>query len=273
MIDVRKLPHGDVLGRVERALNVRLDRSTVVYGIHGVTEGFHTSRGTWVRVQVRQRWWVKSAAWVGLEAASTVRGVRKPEWLQSTTWTDEARDVVWRADEVELINSPTVASAGGLAAAAGLPDSWWTDLRESLKALSGHATERVGMSQAHLSKRINEVFDGLVDTTVDEWATAHTDLNWNNLTVNGYLLDWEDWGVAPRGYDAACLWQASLPDPALATRVAYEYEADLRTRSGTLAQLLQCANAIRIAARRGTSTPLSEPAKAAGLALIEELRS
>lgn len=269
VFDVRENRHDDVLDRVERALDVELDRPSVVYGEHGATEGFRTASGTWVRVERRHRWRINSAVWVGLEAAATIRGVKKPEWFQGTTWTDEAREVVWRADEVELVVSPVV---GSLDVAATLSDSWWAGLRESLSALGAHSTERVGMSQAHLTKRINEVF-GSVDTTVDEWATAHTDVHWGNVTVDGYLLDWEDWGAAPRGHDAGCLWQAALPDPALAARVQREFAADLQTRSGKLTQLLQCANAVRIAARRGVSTPLSEAAQAAADVLLAELRS
>lgn len=269
VFDVRENQHEDVLGRVERALEVRLDRSSVVFGVYGATEGFRTSRDTWVRVERRQRWRINSAVWIGLEAAATIRGVKKPDWFQSTTWTDQGRDVVWRADEVELITAPIV---GDLATAATLPDSWWTSLRESLTALAAHPTERVGMSQAHLTKRITEIFGG-VDTAVDEWATAHTDVHWSNLSAEGHILDWEDWGAAPRGHDAACLWQSSLPDPRLAARVHHEFAADLDTRSGKLAQLLQCANAIRAAARRGTSTPLSEPAKAAADVLLAQLRN
>ncbi|WP_245761260.1 phosphotransferase [Saccharopolyspora shandongensis] len=114
------------------------------------------------------------------------------------------------------------------------------------------------MSQAHLTKTIIEVFDG-VDTTVDEWATAHTDLHWDNLSLEGHIIDWEDWGVALRGHDAATLWQSALPDPQLAARVQHEFAADLETRSGKLAQLLQCANAIRVVARRGAPTPCRSP--------------
>jgi len=270
-IDVREQPHEDALQHVERAFGTGLVRSTAAYGVYGATEGFRTERGTWVRIERRERWWINSAGWGGLEAASTLQGVRKPQWHQSVTWTDKARDVVWRADELELVSSPSVEVAGGFAAATALPDSWWADLRGSLAALAGNATDRVGMSQAHLSKRITQVFDKPIDTTVDEWTTAHTDLHWNNVTTDGYLLDWEDWGAAPRGLDAATLWQASLPNPKLAERVQREFAADLQTRSGRLAQLLQCANAIRIAARTGASTPLSEAANAAAKRILAEL--
>lgn len=253
---------------VERRLQVRLDRSTVVYGESGATEGFRTKSGSWVRIERRNRWRINSAVWVGLEAAATIPGVRKPDWFQGATWVDDARGVVWRADEVELIKSPSVDD---LVSASALPSTWWADLRRSLDALRTYSTERVGMSQPHLSKRIGEVFDD-VDTTVDEWATAHADLHWGNITTDGYILDWEDWGAAPRGYDAACLWQAALPNPAVANRVRREFAEDFETRSGKLAQLLMCANAIRAANRRGAPTPLSEPAKVAAEALLADLR-
>jgi hypothetical protein len=269
VFDVREQRHDDVLDRVERALDVHLDRASVVYGIHGATEGFRTSAGTWVRLERRGRWRITSAAWVGLEAAATIRGVKKPEWFQSTTWTDLGRDVVWRADELELITAPPV---GDLATAATLTDTWWASLRGSLFALAAHPTERVGMSQAHLSKRISEVFDG-IESHVDEWATAHTDVHWANLSDEAHLIDWEDWGLAPRGHDAACLWQSALPDPAVAARVQRAFADDMDTRSGKLAQLLQCANAIRIARRRGAPTPLSGPATAAAEVLLAELRT
>jgi hypothetical protein len=269
VLDVREHDHEDVLRRVEHVFDLRLDLSSAVYGESGATEGFRTSNGTWARVERRNRWRINSAVWVGLEAASTVKGVKKPEWFQGATWTDNAREVVWRADEVELISAPVV---GDLVTAAALPDAWWTAVRDSLAALATHQTERVGMTQAHLTKRISEVFDR-VDTTVDEWTTAHADVHWGNLSVEGHLIDWEDWGVAPRGLDAATLWQSALPDAAVAARVQQEFAEDLQTRSGKLSQLLVCANAIRVAARRGKPTPLSEPAKAAAQVLLTELQA
>lgn len=272
MFDIREHEHDDAIDRIEQGLNIQLDRSSVRYGIYGVTEGFQSTRGTWVRVECRSRWRSPGASWIGMEAAAAIPGVPKPGWFQSVTWVDERRDQVWRADEQELITSPTVSDSGELAGAAALPDSWWLRMRASLAALGTFETKRIGMPQTHLTKRIGQVFDG-VNTTVEEWATAHADLHWSNVTTDGHLLDWGDWGAAPRGYDAASLWQASLPDAALADRVRREFAADLETRSGKLAQLLKCANAIRIARDRDIVTPLVEPAKAAAVTLLDELRT
>jgi hypothetical protein len=271
-LDLKTLPHEDVLTRTEQAFDLKLDRDSVVHGIYGDTEGFRSSRNSWVRIERRHQYRIKSAAWIGLEAASTILGVPKPAWYQSMTWIDLDREQVWRADELEFIASPSVKAAGGLDAANSLPDdAWWQGLRDALTTLGEHETERIGMSQAHLTKRITQVFPD-VDTTVDEWRTAHTDLQWSNVTQDGHILDWEDWGTAPRGHDAATLWQASLPHPALTARVEREFATDLETRSGKLSLLLRCANAIRIAKSRGTITPLLEPAKAAVEKLLSELR-
>lgn len=271
IFDLSVNPHDDVLEHVERAFDLVLDRSSVVHGVGGVTEGFRTSRRTWARIEQRVPWRIKSAAWVGLEAASTIENVPVPGWYQSTTWADPTRDRVWRADEVEFVSSPSVRAAGGLDAARKLPSSWWAGLRASLTALGGHRTERVGVSQEHLTLRIGQVFEG-VDTTVDEWRTAHADLHWGNVTLSGLLMDWADWGLAPRGHDAATVWQASLPDPDLLARIEAEFADDLQTRSGMLSRLMHCANAIRLAEKRGKTTPFSEPAKVEAEKLLVDLR-
>ncbi|MFF4412397.1 hypothetical protein ACFYY8_07670 [Streptosporangium sp. NPDC001559] len=48
------------------------------------------------------------------------------------------------------------------------------------------------------------------------------------------MFDWEDWGMAPYGLDAASLWGASLAVPALADRVRSERRDDLESRDGKL---------------------------------------
>ncbi len=272
--DLQKQLHEDVLQRVERSMGVRLDRSTMVYGTQGMTAGFRTDAGTWVRVQWRRPSKIYGPAWAGAECASVLRGVTKPDWFQTASWCDDTREVVWRADEMELVSFPVINSTGVIATEPELPESWWASLRKSLAALAEHQTERVGVRQDHLTRRINQVFPDEVDTTVDEWVTAHADLHWGNLTApDCYLLDWEDWGAAPRGRDAVSLWGVSLHVPALAARVEREFQTDLQTRSGKLAQLLFCSNVIRVNAKRADPSPLVPPAKRVAATLLAELRA
>jgi hypothetical protein len=269
--DLRADPHEDVFDEVEVWLRVRLDRAGAAYGRSGATVGARTDRGTWVRVAWRRPWKI-GPAWTGLEHASALRGVSRPELIRSVRWRDAARELVWRADELELVASAPVEAGGVVTAMPELGEAWWNDLRSSLAALAVFATERVGMPQAHLSRRIGEVFGDAVDTAVDEWATAHADLHWANLTApECRLLDWEDWGRGPRGLDAATLWGHSLLVPALADRVLEEFDEDLSTRSGRLARLLFCANVLRLARRATVPSPLAEPARKAADDLLSSM--
>ncbi len=140
-----------------------------------------------------------------------------------------------------------------------LPEQWWTDLRAALDALAGHTTDRLCMPQTHLTARISEVYGDAVDTTVTDWACAHGDLGWANLCGPDLaVFAWEDWGNAPVGLDTACLWAASLPQPAVADRVLDLFADVFITRSGRLVRLLLCANTARAHKRTGTPGPLTD---------------
>jgi hypothetical protein len=79
------------------------------------------------------------------------------------------------------------------------------------------------------------VFGPDLDTTIEQWVPAHADFAWANLTApDCWILDWEDWGLAPRGLDSAMLWAASLAVPGLAEQVHEVRRADLDGRDGQL---------------------------------------
>lgn len=259
--NLRTQQYDDAIETVEKALDLSLDRAERAFGTQGATVGFPSGDGTWVHLTWRS---LDDAhdSWTGPELASAIVGVRKPKLFRSHRWLDAARNVVWRADETELVKSAAVDGSGVIAVAPALDDRWWSDLTTSLVALSGHETSRVTMAQSHLTKRVDQVFgDRGVDTTITEWTTAHGDLHWGNITgPDCCILDWESWGTAPRGYDAATLWGHSLRVPEVADRVQREFADDLGSRSGLLAQLLFCSNVIRLSKNKPTPGPLVEPA-------------
>ncbi|APU13192.1 MULTISPECIES: hypothetical protein [Actinoalloteichus] len=264
-----------VAAEVERRLDVRLDRSTSATGAWAESAGHRTDRGTWVRVTSRGTGWIQPQSWVGAEAASVISGVPKPGWVQSATWRDPDGTTVWRAEEMELVGESVIATGGAtLAADPGLPDAWWAELRAALTALGGFTTFRVSGRQELITRRISQVLGEdvhQIDTTVTDWTTSHGDLHWGNLTgPRLVILDWTDWGLAPRGNDAACLWATALAVPAVADRVLAEFAADLDTRSGRIARLWVTCNLLRLAATRADAHPLAEPArKAAGELIID----
>ena len=89
-----------------------------------------------------------------------------------------------------------------------------------------------------------------VDTTVRRWDLAHGDLHWANLTSPELtILDWEGFGPAPRGFDAAHLYAYTLPVPELAARVRAVFADVLATPEGRLAELTVAAILLQAADR------------------------
>lgn len=81
------------------------------------------------------------------------------------------------------------------------------------------------------------------------WTTAHGDLHTANLTSTApHLLDWEGFGMAPAGYDAAMLLAYSLLVPTFANRVRDTFPV-LKTEPGRIAQIIVITELLRSAAR------------------------
>jgi len=273
--DLRSTAVDGVLDQVEIMLDVALDRSTAVYGWQGKTAGLATTAipPTWVRLAARPADEINERIWTGEECASVLTGVAKPTLLRSLRWLDADQAMVWRVDEVTHARSPLISTTPEIISAPDLPNTWWTGLKTSLATLACHRTVRVGARQDLVNRRVAELAGPEVDAGVDEWATAHADLHWANLTgPRCEILDWEGWGAGPRGLDAATLWGYSLLVPELAERIQTEFAADLATRSGRLAQLFTCAELLRMVVNHGDHPELKEPLTLAAGDLVDQLR-
>ncbi|MFD0267875.1 hypothetical protein ACFVGY_15030 [Streptomyces sp. NPDC127106] len=242
--DLRVEPVDDVLNEVEQALRAQLDRESLVRKRRSL--GARTDRGTWVRIERRRLNKIGSQGWNGTECAALLEGVVKPKWHRGLAWR-QSDDVMWRADETDLLPGAPVGSSV-LAVVPELSDEWWRALNASLDALAVQSTRRVAtpdtltITQSGVAEAIRRFLPDGVDTTVSRWHPAHADLNWANMTGPEFcLFDWEDWGMAPRGLDAASLWGNSLAVPALAERVRHERRHDLESRDGKLMTLFVCA--------------------------------
>ncbi|MCL7493660.1 hypothetical protein M8I34_19970 [Streptomyces sp. MCA2] len=62
-------------------------------------------------------------------------------------------------------------------------------------------------------------------------------------------MDWEGWGTAPSGYDAANLYLHSLPVPDLAERVRKEFSHILDASTGRVGELTACTEILPAAPR------------------------
>ncbi|WP_432147354.1 hypothetical protein [Streptomyces sp. bgisy029] len=275
-VDLRVEPIDDVLDRVERSLHVRLDRDTVIRKRRSV--GMRTGRNTWVRAERRSFQRIASQGGNGSEMAAVLRGVVMPRWHAGLTWRDEHEPVMWRADETDFVTGSPVGQAALMIEDPQLTNTWWAELTASLDALASQPAPRIAtpdtesITQDLVDATISQVFPEVADLTIDEWAPAHADLTWANVMGPQFcIIDWEDWGTAPRGLDAATLWGNALAVPALAKRVWTERRPDLESRSGRLMALFTCAKIVGPYAHE--ADPRLQPARKEAVRLVEELQS
>lgn len=205
-----------------------------------------------------------------------LEGVEQPYWHGGMVWRDASAPAMWRADEMALLPGEPVGTAV-VAEAPELSHVWWGALNRSLDALAGQSTRRLAtpdtkmVTQDLVSESIRKAFGSGVDATVERWVPAHGDLNWANVTAPEFcLFDWEDWGNAPRGLDAASLWGSSLAVPDLADRVLRERREDFESRDGKLMTLFVCAKILGPGAH--PEDPRLEPARRTAERIVAELQ-
>jgi hypothetical protein len=146
-----------------------------------------------------------------------------------------------------------------------LPDAWWTGLAATLERVAAVSTDRAAVRQQYMERAIPE-FVGIPALTISCWTTAHADVHWANLTSPLRLLDWEGWGRAPEGYDAATLYAYTLLQPDTVAHVRAVFPV-LGSPAGLAAEATMCAQLLQTVAR-GDNLALADPLRA----WSEELR-
>jgi hypothetical protein len=182
-------------------------------------------------------WAYTREAWRGNRDAAELSGVAKPRLVDSHEWEDD--DACYLAELMTLAAGGVCSPSDVLRTKIDLPERWWVELRSSLDILAGHATDRVCVREEKVARRFLTFYGDRVSPAVASWTTAHGDLHWANLMAPELsILDWESWGLAPAGYDAATLYCYSLLLPAVAKKVYDVFSDILSTADGIQAQLL-----------------------------------
>lgn len=205
----------------------------------------------WLRVMSAPR--PEGKIWEGPKLAEETLSddIPRPRLLADHSWS--ADGVSFRAHLWERLQGHTVSDSPALASPPEVPEDWWVNLRTAVNAV-GRATPPAGrevMTQSfvHRITRFIPALEG-ADLTVGAWRTAHGDLHWANLAAEPLaIIDWEGWGAAPAGYDAAVLLAYSLPVPSIAARIREMFASILLTPIGRLAQLVICAEIIQASER------------------------
>ncbi|MFC7983369.1 hypothetical protein [Streptomyces sp. NPDC057336] len=245
-----------------------------VWGWQGRTLG-RRAGDCWLRIVSAKASKAGGRLWEGTATADThvPRSVPRPRLRGVLDWT--APDVAYRAELTEYVSVPPVTSGTpALDQDVVLPDSWWSELKSALGALATVPTDRESVRQNWVDRNLRR-FLGIDPIRIRETTTGHADLHWANLTrAPLIILDWENWGRLPVGYDLGLLHAYSLAAPATAARIRREFAHVLDTDAGrtgelvALAQLLQaCSRGVHptlapLIARRAqalTHTPVPTP--------------
>ncbi|MFJ9949112.1 hypothetical protein [Kitasatospora sp. NPDC091207] len=195
--------------------------------------------------------------------------VRRPRLHERQTWIDG--EYAYLAELYDRVVAPTITRHSPvLRAAPDLDDTWWEELNSTLDAIAAVPTDRVAVRQEYLDRAMPHYLGVPVDTIAPAWTTAHGDLHWANLTGPTLaLLDWEGWGIAPAGYDAALLHAYSLLVPRTAAAVRNRLAHILGTPSGRFAELVVITELLQTTTR-GDNLDLEVPLRERLAGLLEE---
>ncbi|WP_259408410.1 hypothetical protein [Streptomyces akebiae] len=174
---------------------------------------------------------------------------RRPAFLAVHDTVDDG--TAYRAELSALVDQPALSDDPVLQ----LPDSWWEDLAGTLEKVAAADTDRVAVRQQYMDRAIPE-FVGIPAPAVIRWTAAHSDLHWANVTAPLRILDWEGWGRAPEGFDAATLYAYTLLQENVAARVRAAFPV-LGSPACLAAEATVCAQLLQTVSRGDTSPSLS----------------
>jgi len=213
----------------------------------------------WLRVASAPTGQIAPIFWDGaLEAEQVIPGsIPRPRLRASYDWTQELWE--YRAELYDRAAAHPAATCPALLAEPDLPPTWWAALRTALDTIAAVSTCRCTVRQHYLDRAMPRFLGAPINTTVPSWSTAHGDFHYANLCAPTlHILDWEGWGLAPRGYDATVLHSYSLLLPRLAARIRSELAHLLDTSTGRFAELVAITHTLH-STTRGNHLDLVEP--------------
>lgn len=197
----------------------------------------------WARLLAGSQEVPVDSKWSGEIEAASILGIRKPELIQTETWTDGEH--TYRLLCTSLPESPAVSETPELSSdAAAITATWIAELQSYLERLRAVSTERVACAKDRILETIYDQWGVLFP--IDEYCTAHGNLHWANVTAPLLsIVDWDNWGVAPYGYDVGFLLARSALVPRVSLLIETQFNDVLRSAEGKASVLFACAVMLR----------------------------
>ncbi|MFE6620378.1 hypothetical protein [Streptomyces sp. NPDC057740] len=219
------------------------------------------TQGTgWLRVVADRPDKAHGKLWDGPKTAQQLLPLVIPRPVLHDVHDWQAADWAYRAELYQHTDATVISSSPVLEQDPALPEAWWTELRTALDSLAEASTQRVAVREEYIRRAVPE-YTGC-DVGQIEWSTAHGDFHWSNLGGPDLtILDWEGWGQAPVGFDAAQLHLYSLHTPATVARIRQTLGHILDTPAARVAELTICAQVLQAADRTPFYKDLAGPVK------------
>lgn len=213
----------------------------------------------WLRVGCAQSGEVNATFWDGSIAAEQAipDSVPRPRLHVVHDWSDE--QWTYRAELYERVTARLASPTATLTTTPDLPSTWWRAVRAVLDDITQVPTDRFSVHQPFLQRAMPQFLGTPIDATAPSWSTAHGDFHWANLCAPELrVFDWEGWGLAPTGYDAAVLHSHSLLIPSVAARIRCELDDVINTPEGRYAELAVITQLLH-STTRGDNLELAAP--------------
>ncbi|MGW7314823.1 hypothetical protein [Streptomyces sp. NPDC054865] len=214
----------------------------------------------WLRVVSAEAGTEGGTLWNGPATSRALpAAVPRPDLTRIRDWTTDGH--VYRAELYAIAPDPIVAPRPVLDEDPGLPETWWKEIVAALGTLADvpPPTDREAVREEYLRRVIPQFTGHQVDDIT--WATAHGDLHYANLTRTPHILDWEGWGRAPYGYDAATLYVYALLTPETATRIRTALASVLDRPEARTGLLAVCAQVLQAQDRVDFYAELAAPVR------------
>lgn len=259
-------------GRACTALGIRLESEPdEAWGWRGRTLSrpvIASDGPAWLRVVCAPADEVNDTFWDGsIAAEQAIPGsVPRPRLRDRHDWSDEPWK--YRAELYDRVAARPASTSSTLIMPPDLPSTWWAAVRAMLDDITKVPTDRLSVHRPFLDRAMPQFLGTPIDTMAPSWSTAHGDFHWANLCAPDLrVFDWEGWGMAPTGYDAAVLHSYSLLVPSVAARIRRELEYVLDTPAGRYAELAVITQLL-YSTTRGDNLNLAEPLRSRAAHLL-----
>jgi len=120
-------------------------------------------------------------------------------------------------------------------------------IRRSIRVIQRIPAADMFYEPLQISNWVAREFGPGIISMASEWTSAHCDFHWGNILRGAhYVVDWDMFSLAPKGFDTASILLFSSSNPRLFDRLYQEFRNDMDDDSCRVATLFAAARLLRM---------------------------